>query len=164
MAAALMEMETAVRRYLLDHPLSAGAVGRRIYKRRLVETVEGTGLAAIVVDRGPGWATPDAVQSPEFPRLLLDVHADPSRAAGGEIAADDAIDKALGVHRAVKPMFVFPQLRGMRIGGFGSRLGLLVVRCQRYTEPRLLTPHQAQQGDTVAVRCEYALELAHDGS
>lgn len=172
-----MELETAARRYLLAHPLSAGNVGTRVYKFRLQHPVEGTGLCAIVVNRGPGWATPDTVQTPEFPRLVIDVVADPSRVSiTGEIAALDAEDKAFAVHRAIKPMWVYPQLNHTRIGGFGSRPGLMVVRSQRWAEPRILTEHvsrrasgrsgvlvDASSTDTVTVRCEYALTLAHDG-
>ena len=165
-----MELLTAARRYLLEWPDTASLVQQRVYKERLGVVLDGTGLSAIVLTQGAGWASPDRVQSIEFPRLVVDCIADPQRDPTGAITVLDAEDKARALTRAVMPAFTFPRLRGERIGGFGSRPGLLIVSSQMWAGPRPLragdyhtNAERQAAGDTVLVRTEYALEVAHDG-
>ena len=141
-----------------------------MFKFRLGEQIDGTGRAAVVLTRGPGWASPDQVQSTEYPRLFVDSLADPTRGPAGEIMVQDGEDRAFALAMTIRPWFRYPRLRGERMGSFGSRPGLLVISSQQWAEPRLIRAsdyhtilERKQAGDVVAVRTEYALEVVHDG-
>ena len=126
-------------------------------------------IRAIVINRGPGWAGAGPVNSQRFPRLLVDVTADPSRDATGAITVSDAEDRAFAAAGVVIPLFTFPALRGERIGAVGSNPGLYVISSQLWEAPRLITVadlhgstvmNQAAMGDTKAVRTEFALAIS----
>lgn len=159
-----MEVTTAARRHLLRLDSLRGYVDLRIFKHRLEEKVDGTGKAAVVVKRTGGWASPDPINTAEFPVLLLEFHADPSRNEYGEITVSNAEDRAWAMHRVVDPF-----LHGKRDewwGGIGSDRGLKVVSSARAEEPTLTA--QADQhagapplGDAVFVSARYALQVVH---
>lgn len=156
----MTEVATAARRYLLGLADVASLVQQRVYKYALDVPVDGTGQAAVVVHPMPGWATPDPVQSSEFPRLAVDCHADPSRVPGtGEVAVADAEDKAFALARAIIPWFRYPRLWGEWMGGFGSRPGLYVVTTAQWAEPRIVEGHPGNVGDIRIVRAEFALQV-----
>lgn len=164
-----MEIETATRRHLLTLPSATGYVSGRVYKFSLLDHVQGTQQRAIVVRRSNGWATPDTVQTSEFPILVLDFWADPTRDGEGNKAADDAADKAYAVYRAVDK-----DLHGVRDewwGAGGSNPGLRVVSCSRWAEPFHLTSQDQHGsgpkfdgqavGDCAVVVAQYAIHAVH---
>lgn len=156
-----MELTTAARRYLLGINDVTSQVQQRVFKWRLEEPIEGTGSPAIVVSQLGGWATPERVNTQEFPVLAVDCHADPDRGPGGEIAVDNAFDKAFGLARAVRPWFFYPHLRGTWMGGIGSNPGLMVIECAPYTDPYIREGHEQEQGDVRVVRTEFAFVVVH---
>lgn len=161
-----MEVETAVRRYLLDQAPVTGYVQAKVFKFRLEESIEGTSGLAIVVARNNGWATPDPITTQEYPILSVKCYADPTRFDDGEIRTLDAPDKAAALYRTVN-QFLHAK-RGVRWGARGSDEGLFVVTSQRWREPTLVTQkdlygHAANDplGDVVYVHAEYALQVIH---
>lgn len=160
-----MELTTAARRYLLGVPTVASLVQQRIYKDRLDEAVNGTGRAALVLSRQPGWGGRDPVQTVEFPRLFVDAHVDPTRNDTGEVEVRNGEDRGFALVRAVNRAFTYPTLWGQRMGGFGSRPGLMVVSCQPYVEPRVVEGADVgvKDDDVVIIRTEIALAVAADG-
>lgn len=157
-------MTSAVRRHLLNEPTVTGQVQQRVFKHRLMEKVDGTGKSALVVKRSGGWATPDPRKTIEFPVLVVECWADHARMPGGEIAVANAEDRAWALARVVDVL-----LHGQRDvwwGTFGSERGLKVVSSRRDSEPVLedqTDQHEAgsNMGDSVLVRCRYALEIVH---
>lgn len=154
-------MTTAARRVLLANSTVGGYTAHRVFKHRLEEKVDGTGLSAIVLKQAGGWATPDPIKTSEYPVLMIEHYADPSRLSTGEISVSDAEDRAFAMHRVVDK--ILHAQRGVRWGG---PAGLFVVSCARYAEPVLVA--QADQhsaatplGDSVFVQARYALEVVH---
>ena len=155
-----MEFVTAVRRYLLESPVTSLVQGR-VWKYRLEEKIDGTGKAALVLSRQSGWAGRDPVNTAEFPRLFVDVHVDPSRGPGGAVRVADGEDRAYAIGRAVTPLFSYPQLLAKRIGGYGSRPGMFVIFSQPYAEPRIVEGGHVgvKDDDVVIIRYEFALAV-----
>lgn len=161
-----MEVEAGVRRHLLNQDAVRGLVGGRVFKHRLEESVDQKGLCAIVVKRNGGWATPDPIQTQEYPLLVVEFWADHSRNADGTFDRRDAEDRAWGMYRAVDPLL--HARRGDRWGIFGSNPGLIVVSSARWSEPLLITEDDqhrtsgaAIMGDSVMVRAQYAMQVIH---
>jgi len=161
-----MELLPAVRRYLLSSNTVVSLVSDRVWKWDEDGSVEGTGQRAIVLNQGPGWAGPDPVQSSEFPTLQVDAIADHDRGPGGEIDTRNGEDKAMGLIRAVIPLFRYPAMRGEWIGAFGSHAGLLVISSQLWAHPRFIRgadAHPPNAGETVRCRIVFALNVAPHG-
>lgn len=160
-----MEVESAMRRVIKNDPTVRGYVGDWVFKYRLEEKVDGTGKAAIVVGRDGGWATPQVVNTNEYPRLRVDCHADLSRDLDGTPLQGDAEDRAWALWRSVDAL-LHPGKRGQRWGGFGSDPGLLVNTIARGQEP-FLTVQKDQHagdpplGDTAVVSCYYNIDCVH---
>jgi hypothetical protein len=162
-----MEVESAVRRYLLGSDPVRGYVQTRVFKFRLQERVSGDGRRAVVVRRSNDWARPDPITSQEMPIVLLDIYADETRTPDGEIARSDAEDNALAVYRVIDP--ILHGLRGVWMGAYGSDPGLMVISSQRWSEP---LPQRANElhmqderryaiGDGALLTCAYALQVVH---
>lgn len=164
-----MEIETAVRRHLLALPSATGYVSQRVYKFSLLDHVQGTQQRAIVVRRSNGWASPDTVQSSEYPILVVDFWADPTRDEDGNKVADDAVDKAYAVFRAVDK-----DLHAKRDewwGAGGTNPGLRVISCARWAEPFHMTGQDQHgsgpkfdgvpMGDCGVVVAQYAIHTTH---
>ena len=104
-----MELETAVRRHLLDQNPITNLVQKRIWKFKMrlfdetgaPKALEGSGLAAIVVKRRSGWAVPLTDKTSEFPLLVVECWADNSREDDGTITALDSEDRAAQLFREV---------------------------------------------------------------
>ena len=104
-----MEVETAVRRHLLDQGAITNLVQRRVWKfvLRLFDddgapkALEGSGLAAIVLKRRRGWTSPDMQKTSEFPLLVVECWADNSREEDGTVIKLDAEDRAAQLYREV---------------------------------------------------------------
>lgn len=160
-----MEVTTAARRYMLNQVSVTSQVQQRVFKHRLMEKIDGTGKSAIVVKRSGGWASPDRVQTIEFPILVMEYWADHARTPGGEIAVANAEDRAWALHRIADPLL--HAQRDVRWGAFGSDPGLRIVSAKRESEPVLVNHEDAHDyraapmGDSVMVSCRYALEIVH---
>jgi len=164
-----VEVETAARRYLLAQSAVAAYVGTKVFKFKLEELINGSGGAAIVLNRVSSWAGSNPVNSSRFPILAVDVTTDSSRDDLGEITTVDATDKAYAATGVVIPLFTYPSLRGQWIGAVGSNPGLYVISSAMWREPRLIgvgdmhgstVLNEAQIGDTKTVRTEFALQVA----
>ena len=164
-----MELESAVRRHLLSCQALNGYVAGRVFRHRLEEKVDGTGNMAVVVRRGRAWAPLDTVRIVEFPTLIVDFYADPSRTVDGLISQADAEDRAFAMYRAANP-----DLHGARDewwGAWGSNPGLLVISCHRLTEPEVSDGPVGggsragaildSLGDSVRVSVGYGVETVH---
>lgn len=162
-----MELETAARKYLLTDSTIRGYVvsgdETRCYKHRLEVPVHGTGKIAIVVSRNGGWATPDEVQTVEFPVLRIDAIADPDRDIDGSIRTMNGEDKAAAVLRAADR--IVHNQRGVMWGGPN---GLLIVTAGRWRETAFYTQDdlhgkRLDLGDSVLARREYRLSCVTSG-
>jgi hypothetical protein len=152
-----VEVETAIRKYLLAQSEVTGYVGQRVDKFRLTEPITGTGRRSIVVKRNGGWQTPDPVKTLEFPIVQIECWADPDRDADGNVSVSNALDKALAVQRVIDPL-----LHGQR----GVRWSeLMVVSSARWSETLMVTQDDThgtlRLGDSVFVVTRYALAVVH---
>lgn len=161
-----MEVHSAMRRRALEAPAITGYTSERVWRGDLEEGLERTGKAALVFNRKPGWATPDTVQTIEYPTVWADCYADPTRDEFGDVALDDGEDKAYALARAVER--TFHARRGEWWGAVGSNPGLMVVTCVRGQEPYLPGETRSGQrrmfpdlGDTVLVRTVWHLQVAN---
>jgi hypothetical protein len=163
-----VEIEPAYRRALLAVPGVRGIVGSDgVYKRKLYATISGSGKRAIVVRSDGGWATPNQINTPEFPLLTLDFWADHSRRENGEQMADDNAENARAIYRVVDKLI--HGVRGRHVGGMGSDPGLYVVTSDRWSEPVLATPDSVKTwpaynmdlGDAAVLSVQYALQVIH---
>lgn len=164
-----MEIETAARRQMLTVDVIKGYVQSKVFKFSLLEHVQGTSGRALVIRRSNGWASPDPVQSSEYPLLVFDCWADPTRDSMGGVAADDAVDKAYALYRAVNA-----QVHGIRDvwwGAGGANPGLRIISAARWGEPFHMTASD-QHGsgpklmgtplqDCAVVTVQYAIHTAH---
>lgn len=152
-----MEIETAIRKYLLAKSPVTGYVGNRVDKYRLTEPVTGTGRRAIVISRAGGWVTPDPIKTQEYPIVQIECWADPDRDEEGNIAVANAPDKAFAVQRVLDPL-----LHGKRDKWWSD---LKVVSSQRWGEPTLIQQDDQhgtlRLGDSVMVVTRYALQVVH---
>lgn len=161
-----MELITAARRWLLTLDDVRGYVDSRVYKYRLEEHVDGTGLRAIVLRYGSGWAARDPINTAEFPTLLVDFWADASRDPDGNMIIDDAISNALAMNRALKP-----HIHGLRDewwGAGGTSPGLRIISAHSWGEPIIETARDVHvgaggdvpKGESAVVTTTYALHVA----
>ena len=169
-----MEVETAVRRMLVDQPTITGYVGAKpnakVYKHSLGDNLTGTGGRAIVVRRSNGWATPERTNTQEYPLVVIECWADHSRNPAGEYDLADNVDNAYAVYRAVDPL-----MHAKRDVVWGGANGLLVVTSQRWQEPWHATASDAHGvgviadaqsrlgaiGECAVVVLTYALQVGH---
>lgn len=164
-----MEVEAAARRYLLSDATVTGYVGHRVFRDKLLEPLQ-PGQMAVVIWRDGGWGAPDPGNTQEYPFLIIDCYADPDRDERGLFTTSNAGTKALGLYRAVDPLFQGPRApKSDLVGAFGSNPGLLVLSSQRWSEPFKrsagdLHPGQSEReglGDAEVVRTRYAWQVVH---
>jgi hypothetical protein len=162
-----MEIETAARKMLMSDDTIRGytvsEAETRVYKNRLDIPVNQTGKLALVVSRNGGWATPDEVQTLEFPILRVDAYADPTREIDGQIRILDAEDKAAALLRAADRL-----IHGKRGVLWGGASGVVVVTIGRWREPTLTTQEDLHGkrhdlGDSVFWRREYRVSCYSAG-
>lgn len=160
-----MEIESAARWEALQDQTIAGLVGPRVYRHRLWERVQGTGKQALVVRRADGWSRPRPGSGVEFPVLVFECYADPSRDPSGKVLREDAPDKAWSLYRAVNERF--HARKDEWWGARGVSRGLRIHVVDRYVEPALVTrddvhlDEKAWLQDMVRVEARYAVETAH---
>lgn len=127
-----MEIDTAVRRMLLQQPSVIGYVGTKVFKNALIDNVDGTGGRAVVVRRRGGWYPPDLVGTAEMPVVEVECWADPDR-EGGLKTVDNAIDKAYALQRVVST--VMNRQRDVWWGAGGDNPGVRVISCLQSDDP-----------------------------
>lgn len=157
-----MELTTAARKMLLAQADVTGYVQMRVTKHSLLEPVTGTGRSAVVVRQASGWATPDPVQTAEYPLLAVECWADCSRTVDGDPLQDDSIDRALALYRVVDG-----HLHGKRDVMWGGLQGLRVLSSARDGEPRIWTAKDVKGrgapdfGDSAMVEVLYRVHTHH---
>lgn len=157
-----MLLESAVRRQLLHDRKVSELAGDRVFKYRPRPgvVIDGSGRLSLVVNRQPGWGTPDPVNTQRFPVVRVEVTADPSRTPEGEIAVLDADDRAAGWQLILDRMF--HGKRGWWCGPVGKDPGLFVISSQRWSEPTRVVPPDSfpkPRGDTVSFYYDYAFTI-----
>lgn len=147
-----MEVEAALRRFLLSDSTITGYVGDKVYKHELVddELVE-SGGRALVVRRFGGWTAPNVWNTQEFPLVNIQCWADAFCLGVDE----DPIDNAWALYRAMDPL-----LHGTGDVTWGGTDGLYIVHCQRHAEPLLMPPAEDQAGARY-VSVMYAVQTFH---
>lgn len=164
-----MEVEAAVRRYLLGDAAVTGYVVDKVWRTGLVEKVDGTGGMAVVVARAGAWATPGPMSSLEFPLVRVECWADPTRDSDGQIVALDAADKAFALSRVCRTRLL-SRPRDLMMGRAGSNPGLFVVSIEPDGEAILVTKSDlhyisgmsaSEMGDSVYVHADYAFTTVH---
>jgi hypothetical protein len=152
-----MELPGATRRHLLEQPGVRGYVQDGVYKHRLLDHVNGTGGRAVVVRMAGGWDKPDHTQTSQYPLLAVDCWADCSRDEHGDRSAEDCLDNAWALYRAVDD--VLHQARNALWGASQSDPeGAYVVSCIRSQEPYDQSG-DAQAGSQSAAALPYAVDL-----
>lgn len=73
-----------------------------IFQEKLYATVEGSQSVAVVLSTSTQWATNNSYNTADFPKLAVDVYADPERDPNNNVAFDDTKDKLLAVHDKIK--------------------------------------------------------------
>lgn len=150
-----MEVETGVAALLMQNPDVMELVKGNVGKYRLLFPVDGNGGIGVRVWKSNGWATPDPVGTFEYPIVVVDVVADPTRGAGGAIVNLDAETRAYRVARKIRDLL--NDLRDVKLSK-----DLYIARIARGSEPRLVRAsdqHPPEEGDTVTVRVEFNVGL-----
>lgn len=140
-----MELEAAARRWALADATITGYVVQKVYKYRMMESLDGTGGAALVLKRDGGWTQPDSVQTAERPTLIAQCWADADRDGDGFMLTGNAEEKAWALYRAVAARF--HGVRGQRWGVTADNPGLMVVSCARWAEPIVSFQGNLHAGD-----------------
>lgn len=164
-----MEVEAALRRFLLDQAVVTGYVGTRVWKDKLEDVIDGSGQRALVVGRVGGWAPPQLRNTQEYPIVRVEFWADHTRNEDGSIRTEDGLTSCYAMYRAIDPLL--HGKRDVRWGVTGSSEGLLIIGCSRYAEPRPLKetalatgqprPTDADSFEAQAVVCDYAVQTIH---
>lgn len=82
-----------------------------IFQKRLYlgKTLEGSGKVAVVLNVEGGWDAPNRHNNMSFPRLRVDIWADPDRNSAHSMVIDNAEDKAREAFRAIDKYLHRPQ-------------------------------------------------------
>ncbi len=151
-----MEIETAVRKHLLNFPSVTNLVQKRVYKFELQEELEGTGRGALVVRRSGQWASPGR-NSQEYPLLVVDCYSDNSRPdEQGLELLHDRDERAMQLYREVDR--ILHQVSGVqRHWPEQDPNGLYVIGCFRGSEPT----SPAEYHGVSRVRVSYDVQVFH---
>ncbi|QOP66161.1 hypothetical protein SEA_DANIELLEIGNACE_20 [Arthrobacter phage DanielleIgnace] len=126
-----MEIDTAVRRMLLQDDTVKGYVQAKVFKNELLEHVDGTSGMALVVRKAGGWQGPS--QQMEFPLVAVECWADVDRDQMGLKIRDNQLDKAYSLYRAVKRLM--HDKRDVWWGAGGAERGCRVILSEQQSEP-----------------------------
>lgn len=160
-----MELETAARKHLLSKGTVTNLVGPNVHKFELrlldddgqLTALEGTGKAAIVLQRGVSWTKPHR-NTGEFPILVVLIMADHSRQPDGRPIKLDAEERCGAIFREVDR--VLHQKDGEhRRWPEGDKDGLYVEGCFRSSDP---AGPEIQNGVAV-MRATYDVKNHHSG-
>lgn len=148
------DIVAGAKKYLLAQPdvvaaVSSYLIGGQptpgIFEYRTWATIEGTGTTCIVLASDGGWAAANLSNTLRFPRLTVNIWADPIRDAGNNVAdPTEVMRRTYAVFRVVDPYFHL-------VAGPDVRMGdLRVITSTRLTEPTYV---QVSDGDGL-VRCQ----------
>jgi hypothetical protein len=154
-----MEVTTGVRAKLLSIAALDSYVAGKVYKDRLEDTLDGSGGRAVVVDVPTGWATPQQVNTQEYPIVRVRLWADHQRDADGNVTVYDGLTSARAMYRSMDS-----ELHGVRDERWGAtldRAGLFVVTCQRWTEPVPSAEPERLGSEAACLQVLYALQVIH---
>lgn len=127
-----MEIDTAVRRMLLQDDTVKGYVQQKVFKNELLEHVDQTSGMALVVRKAGGWQGPS--QQMEFPLVAVECWADVDRdPVTGFKLRDNQLDKAYSLYRAVKALM--HEKRDVWWGAGGGNPGVRVISSEQQSEP-----------------------------
>lgn len=97
----------SIRNYLAQQPEVRELLGSDktwdtwIFADKPYVKIENTGKAMIVIQIDGGWSAPNDHNTMKFPRVFVDVWADPDRNPDGSVKKPNADDKIAKVHDAV---------------------------------------------------------------
>lgn len=99
-----------------------------LYNGGIYHTMTGTQSVAVVVKDGGGWAAPNTSNTAEFPRIQIEIWADPPRDEEGQVTMPtEARTRAYAVYQHVNAHMHIPYSKVINFGdvlAFGSiRLG-----------------------------------------
>ncbi len=113
--------------FIIDGVSSPG-----LFQYNLWTPIEGTGSTACVVDNDGGWTGPNNHNTLRFPRLLLNVWADPIRDGGS-----NSVDPGEVRRRATRTFEVLDSHLHRAYGGDQLWGEVRTVDCVRLTEPAI---------------------------
>lgn len=120
-----------------------------IFQNKYYRNIEGSGKAAIRIQRSGNWLEPNLHNTEKFPRLTLSMLCDPTRDANKNIIAEDADKKAMAIWEVVNKELEF--YSDSRVWGT-----VRVHDCHRNTEP---SPQPLFEGDgVVLLTCYYGIK------
>lgn len=135
------DIVAATVKWLLTKPAVTSAVsmftidGRQVpglFQYRLWTPIEGTSNTAAVITHEGGWATPNVHNTMRFPRILLNLWADPIRDAGNNVIDLPEVQRRIA--------WVFEQIdKHLHITGNASMMwgDVRVMTSVRLTEPSI---------------------------
>lgn len=156
-----MEIEAALRRYLLSDDTMAGYCGRKIYTYEISDDeLNGSGGVAIAIRRVGGWTAPQLLNTQEYPLVNIQCWADLACRGCTPLSAQTA---AWALYRALDPL-----IHGQGDVTWGGDSGLYVIRASRNAEPILFerragTPDQGGiiRNASTFVSVNYAVQTFH---
>lgn len=164
------DLALAARRRLAAEPSLRGVLGPSppgtvsttwLFPRELSVVVEGTGLAAAVLSIQSGWARPNAHNTAQFPRLIVEIYADSQRGQGTEVVRWDAPARAWWARRAFRAVlhrpYGFVEVWGADAGAAPPDPGQRVWGSQELVEPDMESLPDWPGG--VVLRLEYGLNV-----
>jgi predicted metal-dependent RNase len=97
----------SIRNYLAQQPEVTSLLGHDdtwdtwIFADKPYAQIEKTGKAMLVIQMDNGWTAPNPHNTMKFPRIYVDVWADPDRNKDGSVKKSNADDKIIKVQDAV---------------------------------------------------------------
>lgn len=138
------EVVAAVDTFNINNSFSPG-----IFQYRLWTVMEGSEKTSCVINTDGGWAGPNLHNTLRFPRLLLNIWADPLRDAQKNNIDPLVQRRATNTFEAIDPFLHCMEGSDMRWGT------LRVISCLRLTEPVV---YPVPDGDgLVRLQCYYAV-------
>ena len=114
-----MELMEAAAVYLTSKEEVRNTVGKDsvftqgwIFQEKLYlgsKTLEGSSKVAVVLNVVGGWDSPNQHNNMSFPRLRVDIWADPDRNVSRSVVQDNAQEKGMATYRAVNKFLHRPQ-------------------------------------------------------
>jgi hypothetical protein len=142
-APATLDVALAARRFLAAIPACRAVLGPSgadtestvwLFTRSMSVVVEGTSRCAAVLSVAGPWARPNEHNTARFPRLQLEIFADPSR-SGGAITTRDAEARAWAAWDPFDKVLHRPRGFSEMWGAKDSDLGLRVWGSLRTSDP-----------------------------
>jgi hypothetical protein len=72
-----------------------------LFQRKLPVVVEGSQSCAVVLSPAGSWTAPNSHNTARFPRLQVEIYADPQRDSGRNVTVDDTWPKILAAYEAL---------------------------------------------------------------